>query len=245
MKQLEIVLLVLVLSLGTFMGSGWAASHSGGKSAKPLFGYTPPMRGAPTTRIGTGTRGGPMDGMERKGDGDNPFAEKKALGIALLAPDHTGLTMSQTPTLYWYITAPSPGPILLQIGSQRQVFPILENYLPAVSKAGFYELKLSDLSFKLQEDLDYKIRITAVNQQKRPIRGVHSTAIIRYTGDRPKLRAGLQGKSRLQQAEYLANQSIWYDMMDRLSQEIDHTGSSEAHSQRAFLLEQVGISTNN
>src|SRR5512134_1193228 len=53
--------------------------------------YKPPLRGAPRGRIGGGTRGTGLD----------------SLALSVLAPDHSGLTIREQPSLYWIISNPT------------------------------------------------------------------------------------------------------------------------------------------
>ena len=51
--------------------------------------YKPPQRGAPGGRVGGSSRG----------IGD------RLLTLSVLAPDHTGLTVREQPSLYWYLSS--------------------------------------------------------------------------------------------------------------------------------------------
>src|SRR5688572_21778645 len=50
--------------------------------------YNPPPRGAPGGRVGGGTRGP---------------GQRDVFVLSVLAPDHSGLTSSEQPSLYWFI----------------------------------------------------------------------------------------------------------------------------------------------
>lgn len=65
-----------------------AAAEAQDLAAADSLIYVPPRRGAPKTRVGGGTRSG-----------------GQPLHLALLAPEHTGLTRSASPTLYWWLSA--------------------------------------------------------------------------------------------------------------------------------------------
>src|SRR4029453_11147001 len=57
--------------------------------------YKPPQRGAPTRRVGGGPR--------RPGD--------QLPTIAVLAPDHPGLTIHEQPSLYWFLSEATTYPV--------------------------------------------------------------------------------------------------------------------------------------
>src|SRR5271168_697816 len=68
------------------VGGGSRLSDGPAMSTDAMPHYVPPMRGAPGGRTGGGSRG--IKGSD--------------LTIAVLAPDHVGLTAEDQPTLYWY-----------------------------------------------------------------------------------------------------------------------------------------------
>src|SRR5262249_44782001 len=76
--------------------------------------YNPPSRGAPGGRIGGGTRGG-----------GNIFV------LSVLAPDHSGLTTSEQPSLYWFISKTTSLPVEVTLMDPQGIKPILETQLPA------------------------------------------------------------------------------------------------------------------
>ena len=47
----------------------------------------------------------------------------------MLAPDHTGLTTQEQPSLYWYLSEPAPYPIELTIIDDQTTLPLLERRL--------------------------------------------------------------------------------------------------------------------
>ena len=60
--------------------------------------YNPPKRRAPAGRVGGGTRGG-----------------RDVFVLSVLAPDHSGFTTNEQPTLYWYISNATTLPIELTL----------------------------------------------------------------------------------------------------------------------------------
>src|SRR5258706_14577328 len=69
--------------------------------------YNPPARGAPSGRVGGGTRG------------------LRVLPLAALAPDHTGLTLSPQPALYYFLPASSGVRVAVRIANEPNAQPLL------------------------------------------------------------------------------------------------------------------------
>src|SRR5687767_2532789 len=63
------------------------------------FSYKPPLRGAPATRVGGGTRS----------------LGNQALTLSVLAPNETGFTTRQNPTVYWYVSEALTSPVELTV----------------------------------------------------------------------------------------------------------------------------------
>ena len=61
----------------------------------PVPVYTPPKRGAPGGRIGGATRG----------------IQREVFLLSVLAPDHSGFTTSEQPSLYWFISSSTSLPV--------------------------------------------------------------------------------------------------------------------------------------
>jgi hypothetical protein len=76
-------------------------------AARPV--YVPPRRGAPATRVGGGTRSGGANAPQ----------------VALLSPEHTGLTHQARPTLYWYLSRDYTGSIEFVVTGRDSVTPEL------------------------------------------------------------------------------------------------------------------------
>src|SRR5262249_61528452 len=76
--------------------------------------YKPPLRGAPAGRIGGGTRG----------------SGREVFVLTVLAPDHNALTVSEQPSLFWFISSATALPIEVTLMDPRTTKPALE-YRPA------------------------------------------------------------------------------------------------------------------
>ena len=67
--------------------------------------YNAPMRGAPATRVGGGTRS----------------AATKSVQLSVLAPSDTGFTTRDKPTIYWYVSETLSKPVELTIISNESL----------------------------------------------------------------------------------------------------------------------------
>lgn len=177
------------------------------------FAYKPPLRGAPATRVGGGTRN----------------VGSRTLTVSVLAPNETGFTTRDKPTVYWYVSESLTGPVELTLTTTEPlkdaVPPALEITLqPPISK-GVHALRLGDHGVALKPGVEYQWFVAVVTNPAQRSSDVVAGAAIKRVAD----------------AVY-AEDGLWYDAIDRLSQQINaNPADQRLRQQRAALLEQVGL----
>jgi hypothetical protein len=191
--------------------------------AHPPLLYQPPLRGAPARdRVGAGiTRGSTAQ--------PTPLA---------LAPEHVGLTVTASPSLFWHIDAlPSEEVALIfTITDDSSVTPLAEIDLDAPSGAGIQRLRLTDHGIQLAPEVEYMWSIALVTDANNRSADIVSTGFIRRVA-RPK---ALTTES--QSGVEFAQAGIWYDALESLSDDVDdHPEDRKARFLRSSLLRQVEL----
>ncbi len=188
--------------------------------------YKPPLRGAPSGRIGGGTRG--------------PGAEPQILWA--LAPDHTGLTVQEQPVLCWFLSEPTRHPVEFTIIEARAAKPLVETQVAQSAQPGVHCIRLADFGIRLKKDVQYEWFVALVADPKQRSKDIISGAEIL----RVDLQAGV--KTRLERAGttkaplVYAEAGLWYDALTALADLIaGKPGNSIHRRQRASLLRQVGL----
>lgn len=191
---------------------------------QPKLTYVPPLRGAPITRVGGASRG----------------QTTETLVLSVLAPEHTGLTSSAQPVLYWYVSKAVREPVEFTLNDPKADSPVLEIPLKGPFGPGIHRLHLAD--YQLQPGIDYQWFVTLVPAAEQHARDIIAGGTIRRTPPPPLLERRLQGADRRQLPAIYAEQGFWYDAIAALSQLIDsNPGDKTLREQRADLLEQVGL----
>jgi hypothetical protein len=169
--------------------------------------YVPPRRGAPKTRVGGGTR-----------------SSGSSVQLALLAPEHTGLTGRSSPMLYWWLSKEHEGPFEFVVMVESGVEPVLRFRQENTLAAGIHSFDLAAAGLSLEPGITYRWSVAIVRDEAQRARDVVALATMEYVIDR----------SVADQAETLAGAGLWYDAFALASAETNH-------SVWADLLEQVSL----
>jgi hypothetical protein len=190
------------------------------------FGYRPPLRGAPAARIGGGTRGiGDM-----------------TLELVVLAPDHTGLTTREQPTLYWYVSKPVPARLEVTVINDEAIDPALEQVVATPGAAGIQSIDLAHSGTRLEPGLEYRWFVSVVADPGQRSNDVVASGTIQRIEPDAALKGKLAGADERTLARIYAEEGVWYDAIDALSRMIEKSpGDVVLREQRAALLEEVGL----
>ena len=189
--------------------------------------YKPPMRGAPASRVGGGTRG----------TGKDNFV------LSVLAPDHTGFSSQAQPTLYWYASGPSTTKLEVTVIADTAERPLLTQNLK-VTRGGVQSFDLAKHGITLKPDTEYEWFVSAIPDAAQRSKDITSGGTIRRVAPDPAIQARIAAAGERQAPLIYAEAGLWYDAIDALSRLIERNpGDSELQAQRAALLKQVDLPT--
>lgn len=187
--------------------------------------YKPPMRGAPASRVGGGTRGA----------GEADFV------LSVLAPEHTGLTARAQPTLYWYASAPAGAPVEVTLMAEGAEKPLLAKTIPSPA-GGVQSLDLARHGVSLKPDTEYEWFVSVVRDAGQRSKDVTSGGTIQRVSPEPAVQKRAAAAGERQAPMVYAEAGLWYDAIEGLSRLIERNpGDAELRAQRAALLEQVSL----
>jgi hypothetical protein len=189
--------------------------------------YTLPKRGAPGGRVGGGVRGG---------------TQRDMFLLSVLAPDHSGLTTSEQPSLYWYISTETALPVEVTIMDPQGVEPILETRLPAPVNAGVHRFRLADHNVRLAPGKAYRWFVAVVPDTDRRSKDILAGGAIERVEAPSELQSKLTDAGKDRAYFVYAEAGLWYDALKAISDQIDAAPENqELRKQRAALLSQVGV----
>lgn len=199
-------------------------------SPSPALAYQPPHRGAPSPgrRIGGGTRS---------------FGKKGPL-ISVLAPDHTGLTVHDQPSLYWFVSETVSVPIEVEVTliEEDGVKPIMKKKLSPPVGPGIQRLNLSEYGVHLTPGARYEWSVALVLDPKRRSRDIVASGGIERIDAAKAPTVPDENTPKSEAPQVYAKAGLWYDTIMSVSDLIassptDHT----LREQRANLLETAGL----
>jgi hypothetical protein len=160
-----------------------------------------------------------------------------------------GHTIFTQPTLYWSISQPiSSGEAIVTLKPTADPnsfdFPesLIEETFTLNAQAGIQALPLSQYKVKLEQDIEYEWSISLVCDPSNPSLNIFSTGRIKQIAPSAKLSQALKTASSKQLPHLYAENGIWYDSLDELSQSIQKKPSDKKlRKVRASLLKQGGL----
>ncbi|MEO8626659.1 MAG: DUF928 domain-containing protein [Betaproteobacteria bacterium] len=189
--------------------------------------YKPPQRGAPGGRVGGATRG---------------TRERDTFVLSVLAPDHTGLTVSEQPSLFWFISAETTLPVELTLVDPNAVEPVLEVTLASPVQHGIHRVRLADYGVRLKQGVAYQWSIAIVPDGARRSRDILASGAIERIEPASEWKTKLASARGEGRAALYAESGIWYDALEAISDLIDTAPADDMPRRyRAALLAQGGL----
>ncbi len=206
------------------------STESKTETAAPPITYKAPQRGAPATRVGGGTRS----------------VDMKVAGLSVLAPNETGYTTREKPTIYWFVSETLTSPVELTITStaslQDAATPALEITLQPPIAKGLHALALEAHGVVLKPGVEYQWFVAVVSNAAQRSNDVIAGGSIKRIAQSETVQTRLKETAPANRPALYAGEGLWYDAIEDLSKLISaDPGNRRLREQRAALLEQVGL----
>jgi hypothetical protein len=188
--------------------------------------YKPPEHATPRARIGRGLRGT---------EGSDP-------AVTALVPDHVGITVKQHPELNWFLSKRTSLPIRFTLIDEQSIRALVEKSITPPEEAGVQAIKLSDIDFALQPNVQYRWYVSLIKDADSPSRDIVTGGIIERCEFSECLVLDATTTCNRDAVAVSASKGFWYDAMACLCDLIEiHPDDRDLRRQRAGLLKQVGL----
>ncbi len=233
MNTLRVVAVISLAALALVTGAPPAGSQeikptqpgSQGQTAGiPV--YKPPLLGAPGGRVGGGTRGPARD----------------MFLLSALAPNHTGITATDQPSLFWFISGVTPYPVEVTVVDPQGADPILEKRIPPPSQPGVQRIRLADYSVSLATGVTYRWFVAVVPDPARRSKDILAGGTIQRVEPSQELKSKIAQAAKTDLPFLYAEAGLWYDAVTAISELIEAAPQDQAlRKERAAMMVQVGL----
>ncbi|HUI06629.1 MAG TPA: DUF928 domain-containing protein [Verrucomicrobiae bacterium] len=197
-----------------------------GSQAGTRIVYKPPLRGAPAVRIDGGSRGSGVS----------------LTCLTVLAPDHTGLTIHDQPSLFWYQSAPADVPFELAVIEEGKPEPLFRLRHPDARASGIQHVNLADYNVKLATGVEYEWVVALVVDPESRSKDVIASGFIKRVEPTAGLTARLAHANPRDLPAIYADEGIWYDTVESLFALADARPRDQSlRAESAALLDQAGL----
>jgi uncharacterized protein DUF928 len=188
--------------------------------------FRPGSAGAPSVRVTGGSRG--------SGDA--------TITLDVLAPDETGLTTQEEPSLLWYQSKPAQAKFELTLLEENKPKPLLQVKANGNGQAGIQRIKLSDHNVKLAPGVEYQWVVALVTDADNRSSDLVASGVIKRVEASPDLKGKVAAANPASLPGVYADAGIWYDALSVLTDQIEaEPGNKALRETRADLLRQVGL----
>jgi Domain of Unknown Function (DUF928) len=192
----------------------------------PAVRFRPGSSGAPSVRVTGGSRG----------SGDSTIT------LDVLAPDETGLTTQEEPSLLWYQSKPAQAKFELTLLEENKPKPLLQVKANGNGQAGIQRIKLSDHNVKLTPGVEYQWVVALVTDPDNRSSDLVASGVIKRIEPSADLKGKIAGATTESLPSVYAEAGIWYDALSVLTDQIEADPANKAlRETRADLLRQVGL----
>jgi hypothetical protein len=168
----------------------------------------------------------------------------ETLALGVLCPDHTGLTVQEGPSIFWFMNEPLKNVTYeLKITKVGEKEALLEKQLDPEKDFGIQRINLKDIAKTLEPDSEYRVSVVIVPDPKRHSNDLITSGRIKRVPAPEKLVSKLLSRpTPAERAIVYARQGIWYDALAAISDQIAaDPANKQLHLDRAELLKQVGL----
>lgn len=163
--------------------------------------------------------------------------------LSVLAPERLSLSLSPSPTLYWYASKGSATPVRFTLLSDdpNVVDPVLEVDLGAHAGPGIYAVPLAHYGVRLDGQSLYSWSVSVASTDDALSAKPVSQTWLEHSPS-ADIASSLLFSSPFEQVVKLAGEGYWYDAINVVSQQIEAGDRSVPWREiRARLLDQIGL----
>jgi hypothetical protein len=175
-------------------------------------------------------------------DGRVRGADDALMTLTVLAPEHVGLTTKAQPSLFWYQSKSAKAKFELSISETKSSTPLLELTFDRGPADGIQRVRLAKHNIVLKPDVEYHWSVAMVVDEENRSKDLVASGVVKRIEPGPSLQKRLTGSPDTELPFIYADEGIWYDSLESLSDLIDKQPRVKSlHEERAVYFMQVGL----
>jgi hypothetical protein len=160
----------------------------------------------------------------------------------VLVPDQLALTTQAQPSLYWYQSKQAKTKFEVTVTEPKNPQPLLVLKSNAPTPAGIHAIRLSKFKVELKPNVVYRWSVAVVTDPQNRSQDIIANGVIKRIEPAPDLAGKLTAASDADKAALYAENGIWYDALQSVSDQIDRNPQDASlRDERASLLKQIGM----
>jgi len=164
------------------------------------------------------------------------------VAITVLVPNRVALTTQAQPSLYWYQSKATKTPCEITVTEPKHPKPLVELTTSDSTPPGIHAIRLSKFKVNLKPNVVYEWSVAVVLDPENRSQDIVARGVIKRVDPSPDLAAKLAAAGNDDKAAIYAENSIWYDALQSISDQIENAPQDAVlRDERAFLLSQVGL----
>jgi hypothetical protein len=162
--------------------------------------------------------------------------------VEVLVPDQIALTTQAKPSLYWYQSKNAITQCEITITEPNNPKPLLMLKAAQPTPAGIHAIRLSRFNVELKPKVIYRWSVAVIVDPENRSQDIIANGVIERTDLSSDLAGKLAQASDADKPALYADNGIWYDSLQAISDQIDLDPKNAAlRKERSDLLNQIGL----
>lgn len=224
------ILLGISMGMSVFIASPTMAAEEVASVDIPV--YKPKVMGAPTRRVGGGSRGLCDVGL----------ANRTNTSLTILASVYTGTTSTSQPTVYWSISEGINKPIDVTVNTMG--FPPVKLFESTINspKAGIHAIDFKKENITLKPGTEYELSLALICNADDRSADIGANSAIQYEPASGELSQKIASAEKVEHPFIYAQAGFWYDAINSVLVLVGNEPSNSKYRKwRDALLQNVNL----
>ena len=182
------------------------------------------------------------DDVALRSGGGSRGGEYLGVSLMTLVPVQVALTTQAQPSLYWYQSKATEAQCEVTLTQPKVAKPLLVLKTSKTTPPGIHAIRLSKFNVELKPNVVYQWSVAVVVDPSSRSGDIIANGKIKRIDPPADITSKLAAASDADKAAIYAENGIWYDALQSISDQIDKSPTDKSlRDERAGLINQVGL----